>query len=372
MKSEVKPMLKTPIMDLFKLIVPIIQAPMAGVSTPKLAAAVSNAGGLGSISIGASSIAQAKQMIEETQSQTKNPYNVNVFCHQPARRDPVTESAWLHHLTPLFRSIGVEPPISLNEIYQSFLEGEDIFQLLLTIRPPIISFHFGLPSIDRLIAFREAGIKMMATATNLIEAKLIEEAGIDAIVVQGIEAGGHRGVFDSEQPDTGYSTSVLVRLMVEQVNIPVIAAGGIMDGHGIKAALELGASGVQLGTAFILCPESAANNAYRTALKSEKAYDTIITSAISGRPARGLPNRLTEHVSDIVNLKPAAYPLTYDATKILDIAATACGKDDFAVRWAGQGAPLAREMPAGELIKELVKEMQFPRNSYIDGSIKVI
>lgn len=353
-------MLRTPVTELFQIAVPIIQAPMAGVSTPELAAAVSNAGALGSISIGASSAAQAQRMIEETQALTARPYNVNVFCHQPARRDPVTESAWLAHIAPLFRNLGLEAPTSLNEIYKSFLEGEEIFQLLLAMRPPVISFHFGLPAEDRLTTLRQAGIKMLATATNLPEAKRIEKAGLDAIVAQGIEAGGHRGLFDPERHDTEYSTSVLVRLLVDQVSIPVIAAGGMMDGHGINAALELGASGVQLGTAFILCPESAASAAYRKALKSEKAYSTKMTSAISGRPARGLSNRLTEYVGEIGNPRPAAYPLAYEAAKALNAAATAQGKDDFAVHWAGQGAPLAREIPAGALIEALVREMQSP------------
>lgn len=350
-------MLRTRLMDFLDLRVPIIQAPMAGVSTPELAAAVSNAGGLGSISIGASSLAQAKQLIEETQSQTMRPFNVNVFCHPPARRDATVEAAWLEYLSPLFRIAGTEAPTSLHEIYKSFLENEDGFQLLLQMRPPVISFHFGLPCLEWLNAFREAGIKMIATATNLHEAKQIESAGLDAIVAQGIEAGGHRGTFDPEQPDPALSTSVLVRLLVKQVTIPVIAAGGIMDGQGIQAALELGASAAQLGTAFILCPESAADSGYRDAFKSGKVYDTRLTSAISGRPARGLPNRLVEYASGVGSPKPAAYPLAYDAAKILNSAAMATGNDGFATRWAGQGAPLARALPAAKLIEELSREM---------------
>lgn len=351
-------MVRTRVMDLFNIDVPIIQAPMAGVSTPELAATVSNAGGLGSISIGASSLAQAKEMIEETQSRTARPYNVNVFCHQPAKRDAASESAWLQHLSPLFRELGSEVPSVLNEIYKSFLESEEVFQMLLQLRPPIVSFHFGLPPMAQLNAFREAGMRTIATATNLREAELCEKAGIDAIVAQGIEAGGHRGMFDPDQPDAGLSTSVLVRLLANRVSLPIIAAGGIMDGQGIRAALELGASAVQLGTAFIPCPESAANAGYRAALKSEKACNTRLTAAISGRPARGLPNRHTEMCDGIHGPKPAAYPLAYDAAKALNAAATARGNDDFAVRWAGQGAPLAREMPASQLMAVLVKEMQ--------------
>lgn len=352
-------MFKSDILDLFNISVPIIQAPMAGVSTPDLAAAVSNAGGLGSISIGASSDEQTRLMIEETRSKTEKPFNVNVFCHQPPGRELQAELAWLEHLSPLFQEVGIKAPAALNEIYKSFLESEDTFQLLLQMRPPIVSFHFGIPSSERLRAFREAGIKTLATATNLSEAKLVEDAGINAIVAQGIEAGGHRGMFDPEQLDSEYSTSVLTRLLVSQVNIPVIAAGGMMDGQGIRSVFALGASGVQLGTAFILCPESAANADYRKMLKSDQAYSTRLTAVISGRPARGLPNRLTEYSNTIYCPKPAAYPLAYDAAKVLNAAATGRGSSDFSVCWAGQGAPLAREMPAGKLIEQLVKEIQF-------------
>ncbi|WP_027797416.1 NAD(P)H-dependent flavin oxidoreductase [Paraburkholderia acidipaludis] len=337
---------------------PVIQAPMAGVSTPQLAAAVSNAGGLGSLGIGASTPDQARKMIEEARSLTREPFNVNVFCHLPAQRHAEREAAWLRHLAPLFAEAGIAPPAALNEIYTTFLEDDAVFGLLIDLRPAVVSFHFGLPSADRIRALREAGITTLASATSLGEAALIEQAGVDAIVAQGIEAGGHRGVFDPEAVDERLSTAVLVRLLVERTKLPVIAAGGIMDGQGIKAALDLGAAAAQLGTAFILCPESAANASYRTNLKSERAAATRLTSVLSGRPARGMVNRLIAFGESPGSPVPAPYPVAYDAAKQLNAAAAKLGNHEFAAQWAGQGAPLARELPAAQLVQTLVAELR--------------
>lgn len=338
---------------------PIIQAPMAGTATPRLAAAVSNAGALGSLGIGASTAAQARAMIEETRALTDKPINVNVFCHAPARRDAGVEAAWLAHLAPLFDEAGAALPASLEEIYRTFNDDEESFRMLLALRPEVVSFHFGLPSSERLAALRAAGIRTMATATNLIEALNIERAGVDAIVAQGIEAGGHRGMFDPEATDERLSMAVLVRLLVKRTTLPVIAAGGIMDGAGIRAALDLGAAGAQLGTAFILSPESAANDAYRAKLQSEAAATTSLSAAISGRPARGIVNRLSAHGASGV---PAAYPVAYDAAKQLHAAAAKAGNHEYAAHWAGQGAPLARAMPAAELVETLVRELHAAGN----------
>lgn len=335
---------------------PIIQAPMAGVATPQLAAEVTNAGALGSLGLGASTLAQARQLIVETRAMTSKPINVNVFCHAPARRDADGEAAWLAHLAPLFDEAGIPVPPSLEEIYTSFVEDEDAFRMLLELHPAVVSFHFGLPSKERIAALRQAGIRTMATATNVREARQIEDAGVDAIVAQGVEAGGHRGMFDPEAIDERLSTAVLVRLLVKRSRLPVIAAGGIMDGAGIRAMLDLGAVAAQLGTAFILCPESAANAAYRANLKSERAAVTRLTAALSGRPARGIVNRLIVH-GDAAGATPAAYPVAYDAAKQLHAAAAKAGKHEFAAHWAGQGAPLARELPAADLVHTLVDEL---------------
>lgn len=333
---------------------PIIQAPMAGVATPRLAAAVSNAGALGSLGIGASGAAQARAMIEQTRALTGKPIHVNVFCHAPARRDAAIEAAWLAHLAPLFADAGALPPASLEEIYRSFNDEEETFRMLLALRPHVVSFHFGLPSGERLAALRAAGICTMATATSLEEALRIEEAGIDAVVAQGIEAGGHRGMFDPQAPDQRLSMAVLVRLLVRRTSLPVVAAGGIMDGAGIRAALDLGAACAQLGTAFIRCPESGASDAYRANLAGARGGATTLTAAVSGRPARAIVNRLTAHGASGV---PADYPLAYDAAKQLHAAAARTGNHEYAAHWAGQGAPLSRALPAAELVETLVREL---------------
>ncbi|PLY45341.1 nitronate monooxygenase [Janthinobacterium sp. ROICE36] len=344
-------------LDRLGLQLPIIQAPMAGVSTPNLAAAVSNAGGLGSLAIGAGSVAQARQMIEDTRALTDGPFNVNVFCHAPAARDAGREAAWLAHLAPLFAELGAAVPAELEEIYRTFLGDEAVFELLLEQRPAVVSFHFGLPTQQQIAALRQAGIYTLATATSVREAALIEQAGVDAIVAQGVEAGGHRGVFDPQAQDERHSTSVLLRLLTGRTTLPLIAAGGIMDGQGIRAALDLGAVATQLGTAFVLCPESSANASYRANLKSERATATRLTSVLSGRLARGMLNRLIEHGEAPGSPPPAAYPVAYDVAKQLNAAASQHGDSEFAAQWAGQGAPLAREMDAAQLVLTLANEM---------------
>ena len=337
---------------------PLIQAPMAGVSTPQLAAAVSNAGALGSIGIGASNCAQARDMIRKVRALTAEPFHVNVFCHAPPEPDPERDAAWLLHLGPLFQAFAASPPQSLDEIYKSFVADPETADMLLVERPAVVSFHFGLPPREVLRALRGAGIYTLATATSVAEAEAIADAGVDALVAQGIEAGGHRGVFDPEGDDEKLPTSVLVRLLARRFSLPVIAAGGIMDGQGIRAALDLGAVAAQLGTAFILCPESSANGPYRAALKSGRAGSTRMTSAISGRPARGLFNRFMAHGEAAGIPLPAAYPRAYDAGKQLHALASGADVHEFAAQWAGQGAPLAREMPAAELVGLLMRELR--------------
>lgn len=334
---------------------PFLQAPMVGVSTPALAAAVSNAGGLGAVGVGASTVEQARSQIHQVRALTDRPFNVNLFCHQPAKADPAREAAWLAHLSPHFAALGGTPPAQLSEIYESFLTDRGMLAMLVEEKPAVVSFHFGLPGREAIAALKGADITLLATATNLAEAELIQAAGVDVLVAQGIEAGGHRGVFNPAQDD-GIGTLALVRQLVSQTRLPVIAAGGIMDGSGVAAALSLGACAVQMGTAFILCPESAANDAYRAAMQTGRAYHTRITSNISGRPARGLPNRFY-HALDVGAPARPDYPIAYDAGKALVAAAQAAGSSEFAVQWAGQGAPLARALPATELVAILVAEL---------------
>lgn len=344
---------------------PIVQAPMAGVSTPTLAATVSNAGGLGSIGVGATNANGARAMIEETRARIDRidgAFNVNLFVHGSATADPERERAWLEWLAPLFAEFEAEPPKALRTIYKSFADDADMLGTLLALRPPVVSFHFGLPSADTLAALRARGIYLLATATSLEEAHAIEAAGIDAIVAQGIEAGGHRGVFDPAKPDDALGTLALARLLVRKTKLPVIAAGGIMDGAGIAAALDLGAVAAQLGTAFVPCPESAADDAYRAALTGPGAYHTTLTPLISGRPARAIANRFTALVEQLSERLPPDYPIAYDAGKALHAAAKARGEHGFGAQWAGQGAPLSRALPATTLIETLARELNAVRN----------
>lgn len=214
---------------------------MAGVSTPDLAAALSNAGGLGSLGVGATDASGAAEMIDALRARTNRAFNVNLFVHEPAQADPAVETAWLDALRPTFEAYGAEPPETLRTIYRSFAEDDDMLDLLVHRAPPVISFHFGLPDADRIARLKGAGCVLLATATSLAEAEAARRAGIDAVVAQGIEAGGHRGVFDPGAPDAGLGTLALTRQLVARSGLPVIAAGGIMDGAGIRAALALGA-----------------------------------------------------------------------------------------------------------------------------------
>ena len=224
------------------LTIPLVQAPMAGVSTPALAAAVSQSGALGSIGVGAASATVAREMIRQIRQQTKAPFNVNLFVHKMPEVDPVRDRAWLTWLKPLFAEFNAVPPASLRPIYRSFNDDPDMLDMLVHMKPPVISFHFGLPSPEKILALKATGAVLLATVTSLKEARTAEIAGMDAIVAQGIEAGGHRGIFDLTGHDDVLGTFALPRLLVRKCRIPVIAAGGIMDGAGIAAALALGPS----------------------------------------------------------------------------------------------------------------------------------
>ncbi|MCD5996209.1 nitronate monooxygenase [Pseudomonas sp. CDFA 602] len=351
-------MSRTGLLSLLGIEYPIIQAPMVGVSTPQLAAEVSNAGGLGSIGLGASTPDQGRDLIRQTRTLTSKPFNVNMFCHKPATFDQARNEAWSAHLSKTFLEFEAEPPLALREIYTSFLDDRAMLEMLLEERPAVVSFHFGLPSREWITELRMAGIFTMGCATSLLEARQLESAGIDAIVAQGFEAGGHRGVFDDTPgQDHEMGLFALLRILSSSVALPVIAAGGIMDGAGIEAAMKLGASACQLGTAFILCPESSATREHRDALKTAKAHETRVTRCISGRPARGISNRFYMQALDGNIPRPAEYPLAYDLAKALHAAAAAKGCHDFAAQWAGQGAPLARELAAAVLVQTLILEM---------------
>jgi len=338
--------------------IPIIQAPMAGVSTVELAAAVTEAGGLGSVSVGAINATGARNMLQTLRRRTDGPFNVNVFCHKPAVHNPKREAAWLKRLAPLFKHFEMELPPVLDEIYSSFVADTAMQELIFELKPPVVSFHFGLPPAQVVARLRSAGISLLSTATNLAEAELATEAGVDAIVAQGYEAGGHRGVFDPLLPDSRLGVLPLTRLLVKGLKLPVIAAGGIMDGASVAAVLKLGASAAQMGTAFVSCPETNADAAYRAALLGPGAARTEMTTTISGRPARSLPNALAA-LGDgaLAGLEVPDYPIAYDASKSLIAAAKAKQEQKFGVQWAGQGAPLVRPMPAADLMAILNDEL---------------
>jgi nitronate monooxygenase len=350
-------MTPTSFLDLLQLDAPIVQAPMAGVSSPAMAAAVSNAGALGSISVGATNAAGAQRMIAQFRERSARSLNVNVFCHAPAHADAAREASWIERLRPEFARFDATPPTALHEIYRSFLEDDEMLAVLLVEKPKVVSFHFGLPARERIKALRDAGIVLFGSATSLTEARALVAADVAVVVAQGYEAGGHRGVFDPGVLDDCLGTLALTRLLTRQLDRPVIAAGGIMDGAGIASALRLGASAAQLGTAFVACDESEADAGYRAALRSDAAHHTVMTRAISGRPARSLANRFTAFGRGVEPRVVPDYPIAYDAGKALHAAGKAKGEFGFGAQWAGQGAPLARAMPAGELVTLLRREL---------------
>ena len=347
--------MKTRITELFDINTPIIQAPMAGTATPALAAAVSNAGGLGSLGFGAANAEQVLESMQTLRQATNKSYNANFFVHDRPVRDPAKEAAWLETLKPFMDEFNAETPKALDEIYMSFNADDDLLQVVLDERPPIVSFHFGLPTPERTDALKAYGATLISSVTNLAEAEAAAAAGMDAVIAQGFEAGGHRGTVEEPFEDGHVTTMALVPLVVNAIDIPVIAAGGIMNGNGIAAALALGADAVQLGTAFIPCAESAAPDTYRQFLLSDRALRTELTTVISGRPARAIVNRFVDELRDRADEVPG-YPMTYDGGKALGSAAAAKGTPEFAPMWAGQAAGLSRAMDASKLMQLLEYE----------------
>jgi nitronate monooxygenase len=330
---------------------PIVQAPMAGgPDTPALAAAVSQAGGLGSLGCAYLTAEKIEALAAEVRARSDRPFALNLF----ARADEPDDEAAAARVSPLLDEIRRELGLSAPTARSRPAGGYDAqLAAVLRARPAVLSFTFGMPSREELAAVRGAGIYTVGTATTLTEAEALEQLGVDAICAQGAEAGGHRGTFIGRFEDALVGTTALVRQIVRRVRLPVLAAGGIMDGAGIRAALALGAVGAQLGTAFLDCPEAGTPPAHRRALTSEAGRITSVTRAFSGRPARGIRNRFVELFERV---QTAPFPQQQQLTADLRAAAAAAGRVDLMQMWAGQAASLIRPMPAADLVATLAAE----------------
>jgi nitronate monooxygenase len=333
---------------------PIIQAPMAGVQGSALAIAVSSAGGLGSLPCAMLSLDAVRNELSAT-SQTARPFNVNFFCHTPPAFDAEREAIWKAALSPYYRAFGIDPESIPAGPGRAPFDAEAA-ELLSEFKPAVVSFHFGLPSPELLTRVKKAGSKILSSATTVDEAVWLEAHGADAIIAQGVEAGGHRGMFLSDDLTTQVGTLALVPQIVQKVRVPVIAAGGIADSKGVAAAMMLGAAGVQIGTAYLLCAEATTTALHRAALKSEAARHTAMTNVFTGRPARGIVNRVMRELGPISTAVPA-FPLAASAIAPLRAHAESRGSDDFSPLWSGQNNSGCKEISAADLTRELAADL---------------
>ena len=339
------------IQDLFGIELPIIQAPMAGVQNSALAIAVSNAGGLGSLPCAMLSAEALRSELETLQAQTQRPFNLNFFCHQPPTPDASKAVAWQSLFATYYAQWGIDPAqVPPGPARMPF--NQEMAALVCEYQPAVVSFHFGLPASELLNMVRNCGAKIVSSATTVAEALWLEAQGVDAIIAQGLEAGGHRGMFLSQDISTQVGTFALLPQIVQAVKVPVIAAGGIADAAGVRAALALGAAGVQVGTAYLLCPEATTSAVHRAALQSSHARVTALTNVFSGRPARGIVNRLMQELGPMNTLAPA-FPQATAASAPLRLAAERAGLGDFSPLWAGQNVSGCQEISAAALTQEL-------------------
>jgi len=330
---------------------PLIQAPMAGVQDGRLAVAVSNAGGLGSLPCAMLAPQAMREELQRIHAGTDRPFNVNFFCHENPQPDEQREAAWRAALAPYYAELGVEAPaVAAGPGRLPFNhEAADVLQ---AFKPAVVSFHFGLPSVELLARVRAWGAKVLSSATTVDEALWLQARGVDGIIAQGLEAGGHRGMFLSADLTRQVGTLALVPQIVRAVDVPVIAAGGMADRAGVMAAMALGAVGAQIGTAYLLCPEATTSAVHRAALRGASARHTALTNLFTGRPARGIVNRLITELGPLHTAAPA-FPLATAAIAPLRAKAEGRGRDDFSPLWSGQNASGCREIPAAELTREL-------------------
>ncbi|SFO73247.1 nitronate monooxygenase [Ectopseudomonas composti] len=332
---------------------PLIQAPMAGSQDHRLAAAVSQAGGLGSIPCAMLTPATLRQELQAIRSLTEAAFNLNFFSHVPPEPDTARETIWHEALAPYYDELGVDPAnIASGPGRLPF--NDEAAALVEEFRPAVVSFHFGLPEQTLLERVRRSGAKILSSATTLDEALWLQERGVDAVIAQGLEAGGHRGHFLDHDLSRQLGTFALLPQLVDALSIPVIAAGGISDARGVDAAMALGAAGVQIGSAYLLCPEATTSALHRAALQSPAARHTTLTNLFSGRPARGIVNRLMRELGPLSERAPE-FPLATAAIAPLRAAAEAQGRGDFSPLWAGQNIASCRPMPAAELTRELAR-----------------
>ena len=329
---------------------PVIQAPMAGSQGSALAIAVSNAGGLGSLPCAMLGPDALRGELEALRDGSGRPYNVNFFCHTPPAPDAAREALWRQALAPYYAEFGIDPAGIAPGPGRAPFTAE-IAELIAPYRPPVVSFHFGLPSADLLARVKSWGARVLSSATTVDEARWLEDHGADVIIAQGNEAGGHRGIFLSEDVDTQAGTFALLPQVVAAVRVPVVAAGGIADARTVAAARALGAAGVQAGTAFLLCPEASTSAVHRAALKRPAAH-TALTNLFSGRPARGIVNRIVRELGPVSAAAPA-FPLATAAIAPLRAKAEAQGSGEFSPLWCSQNASACRELPAARVVADL-------------------
>jgi nitronate monooxygenase len=344
------------LLDLFGIDLPIVQAPMAGSSDPALAIAVAQAGGLGSLPTGLLNSELVRAHVAAFRAATDKPLNLNFFTHKPPVLNNAREHAWRERLKPYYVEFGIDPNAPVPSTNRTPFDAA-FCALVEELKPEVVSFHYGLPETSLLARVKAAGCKVMSSATTVEEARWLEAHGCDAVIAQGTEAGGHRGMFLTDDLATQVGTFALVPQVADAVKVPVIATGGIGDARGIVAALALGAAGVQLGTVYLLCPEATIAPAHRAMLQAARDNETVLTNVMSGRPARGFINRVMREVGPISDLAPE-FPLASGALMPLHMKAQAQGSGHFSPMWAGQAAALAREMPAGELTRLLADEAQ--------------
>ena len=334
---------------------PIVQAPMAGAQAGALAVSVSDAGGLGSLPCAMLTMDGLRAELTAIKAKTGKPFNVNFFCHAPPAPDPEREATWRATLRPYYEKFGIDPAgISIGPGRAPFTA--EAVEVLSEFRPAVVSFHFGLPSADLLAKVKALGAKVLSSATTVEEALWLEARGVDAIIAQGLEAGGHRGMFLSDDITTQVGTFALVPQILRAVKVPVIAAGGIADAKGVAAAIALGAAGVQIGTAYLLCPETTITAVHRAALKSEAARHTALTNLFTGRPARGIVNDIMRELGPMSGAPPV-FPLATSAIAPLRAKAESQGSGDFSPLWSGQNASGCKEVPAGQLTRELARDL---------------